>query len=62
MCHHVETVITSVYHFDSDSTDVWVTQQVDESQSEIIGCLLGAPAAITKMLSKAISEVAFPTH
>lgn len=62
MCRHVETVITSVYHFDSDSTDIWVTQQVGESQSEIIGCLIGADAAIVKMLSKAIQEVALPSR
>lgn len=58
----VETHIVSVFHFDSDSTDVWVTQIGTGPYSECLGVILGADAAILKKLSSVIAEVATRPH
>lgn len=58
----VETHIVTVYHFDSDSTDVWVTQITTGPYSECLGVILGADAAILKALSSVIKEVATRPH
>jgi hypothetical protein len=62
MCKHVETTITIVYHYDSESTDIWVTQAVDGSHSEITGTLLGAEPSIVSELSAILREIVWGPH
>jgi hypothetical protein len=55
--HTIETVITQVYHEDSNTFDYWVTESERGTQCRLLGAWLGGPAPIASLMGRLIDQI-----